>query len=166
MKDTLEYKGYHARIVFNAESHTLRGVIEGINDYVDFESDSIQAIENEFHNAVDDYLLFCEQIKKSPEKEYKGSFNVRISPELHRRIAQKAFRNKTTLNAEVEKAISEYVSERTVSALGISTFSTNPMKEQMPDFRSYLAGVATKDSLGLIPPKDAAEEYSFFRYGR
>ena len=37
MKNILEYKGYHTKIVFDTESMLLRGKIEGINDYVDFE---------------------------------------------------------------------------------------------------------------------------------
>ena len=124
----------------------LRGVIEGISDYVDFESDSVQAIEQEFHNAVDDYLLFCEQINKSPDKEYKGSFNVRIAPELHKAIAQKAFRNNTSLNAEVEKAISEYVSEHTLLAFSASSFETIPSQAQNEKYRNYLSSHVSNDS--------------------
>ena len=107
----LEYKGYHTKIEFDSEDFILRGKIEGINDLVNFECDSIQDIEKEFREAVDDYLEFCKEVGKEPDKEYKGTFNVRISPELHKKLAQVAFQNGDTLNASVEKAISEYVSE-------------------------------------------------------
>lgn len=110
MKSVLEYKGYHTRIEFDAESLVLRGKIEGIKDFVDFESADLLGIENEFHAAVDDYLQFCEEIGKEPDKEYKGSFNVRISPELHKALVITALKNGETLNGTVEKAISEYVS--------------------------------------------------------
>lgn len=110
MKSVLEYKGYHTRIEFDAESMVLRGKIEGIKDFVDFESSDLLGIENEFHAAVDDYLQFCEEIGKEPDKEYKGSFNVRISPELHKALVITALKNGETLNGTVEKAISEYVS--------------------------------------------------------
>lgn len=110
MKSVLEYKGYHTRIEFDAESLVLRGKIEGIKDFVDFESSDLFGIENEFHVAVDDYLQFCEEIGKEPDKEYKGSFNVRISPELHKALVITALKNGETLNGTVEKAISEYVS--------------------------------------------------------
>ena len=59
MNNILEYKGYHTKVEFDAESMSLRGIIEGINDYVDFEADDISSIENEFHAAVDDYIEFC-----------------------------------------------------------------------------------------------------------
>ena len=45
----------------------------------------IQNVEKEFHEAVDDYLEFCKEVGKEPDKEYKGSFNVRISLELHKK---------------------------------------------------------------------------------
>lgn len=109
----LEYKGYHTRIEFDTESFVLRGKIEGINDFVDFECNDISCVENEFHQAVDDYLAFCEEVGKEPEKEYKGTFNVRISPELHKKLALSASKNGDTLNASVEKAIREYISKPT-----------------------------------------------------
>lgn len=112
MKNILEYKGYHAKIEFNADSFTIRGKIDGINDYIDFESDSLDKIEFEFHSAVDDYLAFCEEVGKSPEKEYKGSFNVRVTPELHKEAANIAMRNGMSLNSVVERAIQEYIDER------------------------------------------------------
>ena len=111
MKNVMEYKGYHTKIEFDAETRTLRGKIEGINDFVDFEAEDISNVENEFHSAVDDYLEFCKEVGKSPEKEYKGSFNVRISPDLHKKLALCALMDGRSLNAEVEAAISGFVKE-------------------------------------------------------
>lgn len=109
MKNLMEYKGYHTKIEFDTESMSLRGKIEGINDYVDFEAKDIASIETEFHSAVNDYLEFCAEVGKEPEKEYKGSFNIRISPELHKKLALYAFKDGRSLNAEVEKAIATFV---------------------------------------------------------
>jgi len=105
----MEYKGYHTKIEFDVESMALRGKIEGINDYIDFEAEDIASIEEEFHSAVDDYLEFCAEVGKEPEKEYKGTFNVRISPELHKKLALCAFKDGRSLNAEVEKAIATFI---------------------------------------------------------
>ena len=44
-----------------------------------------------------------------PEQPYKGSFNVRISPELHRTLAIYAMENGKSLNAAVEEALEKYV---------------------------------------------------------
>ena len=109
MNNTIEYKGYYANIEYNAADHILFGKIEGINDLVNFESDDPNKIEDEFHIAVDDYLAFCEDIGQNPEKPYKGTFNVRITPELHRKAAMEAFKQGKTLNSFVSDAIREAV---------------------------------------------------------
>ena len=105
----LNYKGYYTNIVFDKDSMVLYGKIEGIRDLVDFQSDSAKKIEEEFHHAVDDYLEFCKEVGKTPEKEYKGTFNVRITPKLHQDLAKLAFVEHKTLNACVEEAVKKYV---------------------------------------------------------
>lgn len=107
MKNYLEYKGYHARIEFDYESHVLFGKIDGIQDLVTFESDSGNSIALEFQKAVDDYLAFCEEVGKEPEKEFKGTFNIRIAPDLHRQAAMAAYQLGISLNQYVAKAITD-----------------------------------------------------------
>jgi predicted HicB family RNase H-like nuclease len=110
MKDNvLEYKGYYTLIRYDAHVRKLRGVINGIDDYVDFSSDQVENIEQEFHQAVDDYLEFCKEVGKEPCKVYKGVFNVRIQPKLHRELVRISEMNGETLNAVVEKALQNYV---------------------------------------------------------
>ncbi|MCR5693832.1 MAG: type II toxin-antitoxin system HicB family antitoxin [Clostridia bacterium] len=108
MDNTLEYKGYFSNVEYSAEDGVLHGKIEGINDLVTFENESAAEIENEFRKAVDDYLLFCEQVGKDPDKAYKGSFNVRVKPELHRAVAARAMKNGISLNQAVEQALTAY----------------------------------------------------------
>ena len=110
--DVLEYKGYHTRIEFDSVGKVLHGKIEGINDLITFESDSVSEIESEFHKAVDDYLAFCEEIGQEPDKEYKGTFNIRITPELHKKLVEISFMNNESLNNTVEKAIDFYVNSK------------------------------------------------------
>ena len=61
MNNTLEYKGYQTHIHIDFESYLLHGRIEGIRDLVNFESETITGIIQEFHSAVDDYLAFCSE---------------------------------------------------------------------------------------------------------
>lgn len=117
VKNIMEYKGYCTKIEFDAEARLLHGKIEGINDLVTFECEDASQIESEFHAAVDDYLAFCQEVGKRPEKEYRGLFNVRIQPELHRRIAAEAVKRNTTMNALVEQAIRSYVEKGSLASL-------------------------------------------------
>ena len=49
--------------------------------------------------------LFCKEKGKQPEKSYRGSFNVRINPDLHRAAALAAAVRKESLNQFVADAI-------------------------------------------------------------
>lgn len=103
--DLLRYKGYSARPEYSAKDRIFYGTILGIDDLVDFQSESARNLEEEFHKAVDDYLAFCAEIGKAPQKEYSGLFNVRIPPELHKKISVLAQAEGVTLNKAVEQAI-------------------------------------------------------------
>lgn len=65
-----EYKGYHTKVEYSVEDQVFYGKIEGIKDFVNFESDSLGTVEEEFHKAVDDYLALCEDLGESPGKPY------------------------------------------------------------------------------------------------
>lgn len=109
MGNVLEYKGYQTKVEYDAESNILYGKIEGIRDLINFEAENVREIENSFHEAVDDYLKFCEEVGKSPDKAYNGQFNVRIDPQLHKKLAMLAFRCGESLNKAVQTAIEQFV---------------------------------------------------------
>lgn len=106
------YKGYNEIITYDSDDNIMAGKVFGISDYVGFHGESIDELEQKFHEAVDDYLALCKEAGKNPEKEFKGSFNVRIKPELHRDLAEEAATENISLNAAVEKAIEEFVKGR------------------------------------------------------
>lgn len=109
MSSWLTYKGYYAKPEYSAEDGILFGKIEDIADLVTFEAESAADIEQEFHDAVDDYLQTCKELGKEPEKKYSGSFNVRISPSLHKELARYAREHDSSLNEAVGKAIDGFL---------------------------------------------------------
>ena len=109
MDNLLEYGGYHARIELDSEEMIFVGTVFGINDSLSFHGTSIEELREHFKECIDDYLLLCSQIGKEPEKEFRGSFNIRIDPELHKEIAYSAFKNNRSMNKEIEIAVSEYL---------------------------------------------------------
>lgn len=112
MKDVLTYKGYIGSVHYNAEDDVFHGRIEGIRDLISFEGRSVEELKKAFHEAADDYLEFCSQVNKKPEKPYRGSFNVRIDPEIHRQIAIKAAISGISLNQFVQKALEKAVARQ------------------------------------------------------
>lgn len=116
MNDILQYKGYYADVQFSADDEVFHGKLIGINDLVSFEGNSVEELKNAFHEAVEDYIETCQEVGKEPDKTYKGSFNVRIPSELHRKAALMAAIKKVTLNEFVKYAIDSMITkERTKS---------------------------------------------------
>ena len=68
VSNILYYKGYYGKIEYSAEDKVIYGKIMGIHSLISFESESATDIETEFHNAVDDYLSYCEEEGVAPEK--------------------------------------------------------------------------------------------------
>lgn len=107
MAERLYYKDYFTDVHFDADSKTIYGKIEGIADFVNFYTTDATKAELEFQNAVDDYLEYCKEKGVAPEKSYSGVFNVRVSPELHRRLALKAMKENCSLNAIVKTTLEQ-----------------------------------------------------------
>jgi len=110
MKSTMNYKGYNGSVEFSDDDNVFFGRIIGINDRITYEGDSVSGLRKDFEEAVDEYLETCLQLGKEPEKAYKGSFNVRIAPTLHKQLAVYSSSNGKTLNSVVEEAIRSYIS--------------------------------------------------------
>ena len=109
MSNLLSYKNYNGTVEYSKEDHCLFGKVIGIKSLLSYEGASVVELEQDFQNTVDNYLEDCKQRDVNPEQPYKGTFNVRISPELHRNIAVYAMEHKKSLNAAVEEAIGNMV---------------------------------------------------------
>lgn len=107
----MTYQGYRGEVNYSDSDGVFYGKVYGINDLVTFEGTSVQELKKAFKEAVDDYLETCESIGKKPEKEYKGSFNVRVSSTIHRKAANYAQQQKISLNKAVERALRLLLSE-------------------------------------------------------
>ena len=109
MSNTMKYKDYSGSVEYSDEDGVFFGRIIGINDRITFDGDNVKSLRINFEEAVDGYLEVCSQIGKEPDKTYKGTFNVRIAPELHRDLAVYSASHGKTLNSTVEEAIRSYI---------------------------------------------------------
>lgn len=107
--NTLKYKGYIGSVAYSEPDKVFFGKIEGIDGLVNYEGESVSELTAAFHEAVEDYLAFCEGEGVKPEKSYSGSFNVRISPDTHRSIARLASEAGVSINSFVKDALAKAV---------------------------------------------------------
>ena len=110
MKDVLSYRGFIGSVHFSADDNIFYGKIEGTTDLITFEGETVKELTDAFHYMVDEHIKDCESENITPEKSYKGSFNVRLTPELHRLIAASAKMRGITINKFVYEALSETLS--------------------------------------------------------
>ena len=101
---SLKHGDYLGSVEFNAEDNILHGKIIGINDLVTYEASSVEELQEALKEAVADYLETCKELEKTPNKFFRGVFNVRTSNETHRDLAIIAEKKKMKLNELVNKA--------------------------------------------------------------
>lgn len=110
MSSVMNYKGYHAKVEYDDKDNIFVGNVIGINDMLSFHGCSIKELDESFKNCIDNYLSYCSEIGKKPDKEFRGVFNVRISPESHRQAAIEAAKEGVTMNQFVASAINDKLS--------------------------------------------------------
>jgi predicted HicB family RNase H-like nuclease len=99
----LRYKDFQGSVEFEDDRLIIR--ILHIDDFVTTEIDSASAAQAAFSELVEDYLATCTELGKEPCKPFKGSFNVRVTPELHRKVAMAAAELNESMNAWISKAM-------------------------------------------------------------
>ena len=70
MNQYLAYRGYRGTINFSAELQCFYGKIDDISLLVCYEGDTRTTLQEAFERAVDDYLLNCARMGRSPERPF------------------------------------------------------------------------------------------------
>ncbi|PCJ25372.1 MAG: toxin-antitoxin system HicB family antitoxin [Rickettsiales bacterium] len=110
--DLIEYKNYYGSVHFDAKEELFYGKIEYIRDLVNFEASDAKSLVQSFKDSVDDYLEECRALNKTPDASFKGSFNIRITPELHREIGLYALQHDSSINGVVKSALKEFMQQQ------------------------------------------------------
>jgi predicted HicB family RNase H-like nuclease len=105
MRNTLNYKGFIGSVYLSEDDEMFYGKIEGISDCIMFEGSSVTELKQMFREAVNEYIEDCKRYNKTLLKSFKGSFNVRVKPDIHQRAAMLATVKGISLNQLVQKAI-------------------------------------------------------------
>lgn len=107
MNNLIKYKGYIGSVEIAADESMFCGKVQGIQHAIQYEGYDAEGFIGDFHGKVDAYLQECLDAGVKPEKAYKGSFNVRLTPELHERAVIYAMHSNMPLNTFVEQAVQE-----------------------------------------------------------
>lgn len=94
----MRHKGYTAKVGYDDDAGVLRGEVVDLQDEIRFSATSVRQLRQEFHAAVDAYLLDCATRGVEPGKPFSGRILLRLPPELHRSAAITATAMDVSLN--------------------------------------------------------------------
>lgn len=110
----LEYKGYIGSVEISEEDNCLFGKVMHLpnNTLISYEGETVEQLREDFHQSVDAYIELCAQQGIEPLKSYSGQLNIRLTPEIHAKVATVAKRSGITINAFIRRAV-----ERSLAAV-------------------------------------------------
>lgn len=104
--DYLEYKGYKGSVEYSKEDNCLFGKVQGMSKaLILYEGQTLEELKKDFEAGVDSYLEGCKADGVEPAKPYSGRLNLRMSSELHSRVAAFVAASGTTINDFINRAI-------------------------------------------------------------
>jgi predicted HicB family RNase H-like nuclease len=102
---TMTHDSYVATIELDEDAGLFHGEVINTKDVLTFQGQTLDELKAAFADTVADYLEWCRERGKEPQRPYSGNFTVRISPELHRRLATAAARSGKSVNRFVAEAL-------------------------------------------------------------
>jgi predicted HicB family RNase H-like nuclease len=109
MKNTMEYEGYIGSVEYSDEDGIFFGKVQFIRVSISYEGNDAESLRKDFHDGIDDYLAMCKEKNIAPEQPFKGSFNVRVGRNLHRRLAIEAEQRGISLNSLIVERLEHHV---------------------------------------------------------
>lgn len=106
----MKYKGYHGQVTYDEEAKLFHGEIVGLRDVITFQGTSVDELEQAFKDSVDEYLDFCTELGRAPEKPFSGKLILRLPPEIHEKAAYQAQCNGVSLNSWLKQGIQHLIS--------------------------------------------------------
>lgn len=105
----MKYKGYLGEVNYDPEAKIFHGEVLGLKDVITFQGTTVDEIETAFKESINDYLQWCKERGEQPEKTFSGNIRLRLSPDLHAKLAQSAVINGTSLNSLIIDKLSREV---------------------------------------------------------
>ena len=101
--------GFSAKIEYDAELDVFRGEILGLSGGADFYGKNPKELRAEFKKSLQVFLEVCQEKGIEPRRNYSGKFNLRISPDLHEKLAIVAQAEGKSINTLAQEALQQRV---------------------------------------------------------
>jgi predicted HicB family RNase H-like nuclease len=101
----MTHDGYVATIELDEAAGLFHGEVVNTRDVLTFQGRTFEELKAAFADTITDYIEWCGERGKKPERPFSGNFTLRLSPELHRRIAAAAARSGKSVNTYVAETL-------------------------------------------------------------
>ena len=103
----MRYKGYTGAVRYYDDDRAFHGQVIGTQDTIHFTGQSVDELERAFRDSVDDYLEFCTELGKDPDKPFSGKLALRTSPETHRMMTEAASAEGVSVNQWMDHVLTK-----------------------------------------------------------
>ncbi|MEM1096998.1 MAG: type II toxin-antitoxin system HicB family antitoxin [Bacteroidota bacterium] len=109
MPNFIQYKGFTGTAEYNPDDHLFHGNLVGVEATVLYHGETVAEFEQAFREAVDDYIDYCQEKGVDPFKNYSGKFSLRMDPNLHRALTDRAAATGQSINQIAIEAIKAHL---------------------------------------------------------
>lgn len=106
---TMTHEGYIAEIDLDQDKGLLSGVVLNTCATLHFAGRSVEELRAAFADTIADYREWCRERGVEPEKPYSGALSLRLDPDLHRRVAERALKQGESINQFILERLEEVV---------------------------------------------------------
>jgi len=110
----LKYKNFLGKVTYDDDAKILHGEVIGLNDVITFQAKDTNTIEKEFKASINDYLAFCKEEGREPQKSVSGETRIRMGEERHLLVSKVSQAKDISMNDWLNEAIDEKI-EKEVS---------------------------------------------------
>jgi predicted HicB family RNase H-like nuclease len=105
----LIHDGYIAQVSYVEGDDFMHGATVNTRAVLHFAGKTVAELKQAFADTIADYRDFCASKGVTPEKPYSGNLSLRLSPELHAKIAIEAMKAGESLNQFIAGKLEEAV---------------------------------------------------------
>jgi len=103
----LKHEGYIAEVGYEDGDESMHGSVVNARAVLHFAGRNIDELKAAFIDTIADYREWCKERGVEPERPYSGTLSLRLSPELHRRVAEQAARAGESINQFIADRLEE-----------------------------------------------------------
>jgi predicted HicB family RNase H-like nuclease len=103
----LKHEGFIAEITYEDGDALMHGNVLNTRAVLHFAGRNIGEMKKAFADTIADYRAWCSERGVEPERPYSGTLSLRISPDLHRRVAERAMQAGESINQFVAERLEE-----------------------------------------------------------